>query len=180
MTAVPTTLTAVAGAVLTASDWNSHNRDVENWLLAPAILQIRQSTLQSIGNSSGPGTALTYTSEDVDSTGMHSTSSNTSRATSVYAGWYWFGGSVGFAANATGQRGAIANVNGAAITASGYSAYLDATGSGICIVPFKNILVFLNVGDYFEWFAVQLSGGSLNTSVSANNQSIMTAVWTSN
>lgn len=178
MTAVPTTLTAVAGAVLTASQWNTNNRDVENWLLAPAILSIRQTTLQSIPNGTGSGTPLTYTTEDVDSTGMHSTSVNTSRATAVYPGWYSFSGSAGFAANATGARGAFGAVNGT--TLNGSTVLIPTTAAGTMAVGLNSLLVFLNVGDYFEWEAIQSSGGALNTNVSFAGQSFMAARWTSN
>lgn len=178
MTAVPTTLTAVAGAVLTASQWNANNRDVDNWLLAPAILEIRQTVAQAVSSASTPATAMTCTTEDVDSTGMHSTSSNTSRCTAVYAGWYRVGGGCAFAANATGSRGCDWAVNGSAV--NGSFAWLPTNGSGFCATPARSKLLFLNVGDYAELLLAQTSGGSLNTSVISNEQGNISMSWVSN
>lgn len=178
MTAVPTTLTAVAGTVLTASQWNTNNRDVENWVLAPAVLEIRATAARSIANGSSPGTVLTFDTEDVDSTGMHSTVTNSSRATAVYPGWYRASGGTSSVANATGQRGCYGSVSGTAV--NGSQQYVNATSSGYCAVAIRTKLYFLNVGDYFEIFSVQTSGGALNTSVSSIEQPNMSLHWVSN
>lgn len=178
MTAVPTTLTAVAGAVLTASQWNTNNRDVENWLLAPAILRARQTVSQNI-TSGGAGTAITFDSEDVDSTGMHSTSSNTSRATAVYPGWYWVGGNWCLAQNATGVRQASWNVNGSAQNGAGSGQAGGGAGIDARLVAGTS-LFFLNVGDYLELISFQNSGSTLATQVSGSQQATMSLHWESN
>lgn len=178
MTAVPTTLTAVAGAVLTASQWNTNNRDVENYLLAPPILVVRQTSNQSLTSSSTPSQAITFTTEDVDSSGMHSNVTNTSRCTAVYAGWYDIGGGIAFVASATGSRGASWAVNGT--SQNGTFSWLPANGSGFTATPCRRVQLFLNVGDYFEMFGAQTSGGSLNTSVVSNEQSTIACRWVSN
>jgi len=177
VTAVPTTLTAVAGAVLTASEWNTNNRDVENWSLAPAICQVRQTSAQSLSNNTN--TALLFDTEDVDSTGMHSTSSNTSRITAVYPGWYQFSGGYSAAANATGVRVSSFQVNSTVVNGSGSDQTSVAAGTTVRM-PTRTILIFLNVGDFCELAALQTSGGALNTAVTTSEQPHCTAIWTSN
>lgn len=177
MTAVPTTLTAVAGAVLTASQWNSNNRDPVNWLLAPAILRIRQTSAQSIPNNTI--TAVLFDTEDVDSTGMHSTSSNTSRATAVYPGWYWTGGNVTFAANGTGVRSTSWAINGSLQNGSGTDFPVGSAATTNQLGA-SGTLFFLNVGDYLELRCFQVSGGALNLDVTSSGQSTMALHWVSN
>ena len=176
MTATPTYHVFVAGEVATAANINSFGT-VLAFLKQPPILQVRQTVAQSIANGIGAGTALTFTTEDVDSSGMHSNSSNTSRATAVYPGWYRFSGGAGFAANATGARGGYAAVNGTLL--NGTSTVLPATAAGVGVVALRSVLVFLNAADYFEWLAVQSSGAALNTSVGGSEQPGMTATWES-
>jgi hypothetical protein len=174
---VPTTLVAVAGAVLTASQWNTNSAGPINWLLAPAICQARQAVIQSIPN--GTSTDVTFDSEDVDSTGMHSTSSNTGRITAVYPGWYQISGGTSWAANATGLRATNYAVN--AVVVSGSGTMLTATTAGATTrVVTRTMLVFLNVGDFITLQSFQTSGGGLNTAVTAAEQATFTAIWTSN
>src|SRR5690348_4800830 len=111
MTATPTVHTFAAGEIATAANINLFGTAI-NFLMARPILEIRQTTNQSVSSSSTPTTPITYTTEDADTSGMHSTSSNTSRATAVYPGWYSFSGNVAFVANSTGSRGLAGAVNG--------------------------------------------------------------------
>lgn len=177
MTATPTIHTFAAGEVATAANINLFGTAI-NFAFAPPILSIRQTAAQSIANGSSPGTALTYDTEDVDSSGMHSTVTNTSRATAVYPGWYEFGGGTGFASNATGARGGIGNVNGSPV--NGTNTLTPANPASGVWVPYRMILIFLNVGDYFEWKATQTSGGALNTSATNTEQPTMVGMWRSN
>lgn len=177
MAAVPATRTWVAGEVVTASLLNTYLRDVLNWLLAPAILRVRQTVSQNL--TSGTAAVVTFDTEDVDSTGMHSTVSQTSRATAVYPGWMRTGGGICVAANATNARAALWSVNGTNL--NGGDAQIQASSSGITAVPARSILVYLNVGDYLEEKAFQNSGTSpLATGVSSSNQSSMDLTWESN
>lgn len=176
MAVVPATRTWVAGEVVTAAHFNTNIRDVFNYLLAPPILKIRQTTLQSIANNTH--TALTFTTEDVDSSGMHSTSVNTSRATAVYPGWYSTAGGTSFAGNVTGVRGTYWSIN--ATPVNGSNVLLVATSAAAVQTPARGDLVFLNVGDYLELFTYQNSGGNLNTSVTAQEQPSMVCIWESN
>ena len=179
MTAVPAPRTWVTGEVVTAAEMNTNISDVLTFALAPPILQARQIVSQSIANSTSPGTAVTYTAEDVDSSGMHSNVTNTSRATAVYPGYYRFSGGIPYVANATGQRGGYATVNGSAL--NGSNTLLNTTAANAIYVPLRTILAYLSVGDYFEWLATQNSGGALNTgSGGVSFDATLTCVWVSN
>jgi len=178
MTTVPVTHTFSAGEVVTDTTMNNSVTAVLNFLLARPILRARQTVAQSI-TSGGAGSALTFDSEDVDSSGMHSTSSNTSRATAVYPGWYLFAGNGSLVQNATGLRTLSWNINGSAQSGAGSS---DG-GAGVGIDfrhPAAATLFFLNVGDFVEMILFQNSGGALNTEVSGSQQSTMMCVWESN
>lgn len=176
MTAVPVTRTFVAGEVVLASYFNTNINGPINFLLAKPIVRLRQTTLQTITTSTL--TALTYTTEDVDSSGMHSTVSNTSRCTAVYPGWYQQSGAFCFVANATGVRLADIGVNAAGLNGS-RTTY--PTISGVVVsCPTRTMKAFLNVTDYMEQFVFQSSGGNLNTNVAGTEMSSFDMEWVSN
>jgi len=176
MSTVPVTRTWVAGEVVTDGFMNNNVTGPIAWLLAPALCQVRQIVAQSIATSST--TDMTWTAEDVDSTGMHSNVSNTARLTAVYPGWYLNAGAVGWAANATGRRIAAIRVNGADITGSQLA--MQATAASLAVVPSRTILTFLNVGDYTGMAGRQESGGALLTAVTSGEQSHFMSMWVSN
>jgi len=176
MTALPTTHTFSAGEVVTDTTMNNSITAVLNFLMAPPILRCRQTSAQSIPNNTI--TAVVFDTEDVDSSGMHSTVTNTSRATAVYPGWYWTGGNVTFAANATGVRTTSWGVNGTTQNGSGTdfpvgsaatTNQLGASGS----------LFFLNVADYLELRCFQTSGGALLLDVTSTGQPTLALHWVS-
>jgi hypothetical protein len=177
MTATPTVHVFVAGEVATAANINLFGT-VANFLKTPPILEMNQTVAQSIASSSTPTAGLTFTTEVVDSSGMHSTSTNTSRCTAVYPGWYEGGGGYAAVASATGQRGCAWAVTGAALN-GGFS-YLTANASGFTAVPARGKKFFLNAGtDYVELWPAQTSGGALNTSTASLEQSSLSLKWIS-
>jgi hypothetical protein len=173
---VPVTRTWVAGEVVTAAYMNNNITSVLNWLLAPAVCQVRQIVAQSL--STGAYTPVTYTAEDVDSTGMHSTTVNTSRLTAVYPGWYGASSATSHTANATGRRGGRWQTNGAALNAS--AILIPAVAAVAIIYPGRTMQAFLNVGDYLEYASFQDSGGGLLTLVTSAEQSQASVWWLSN
>lgn len=178
MTAVPVTRTWVAGEVVTDSHFNTNIRDVFNYLLARPVAELQQITTgQDIGN--GAWTAVTFNSEVVDSSGAHSNSTNTSRFTAVYPGYYRPGGGVPFPGNATGVRGTRFAVNAAALNSSVFLVAGFAGGSGPNLGT-RDKLAFLNVNDYLEVQCFQNSGGSLTLAVTADESASFTNVWESN
>ena len=160
MTAVPATRTFVAGEVVLASYFNTNIRDVLNFLVAPPIFELDQATGQTL--TTAVAAAVTFTNEVVDNSGMHSTSSNTSRATAVYPGYYQYWGGTGFAANATNQRLNWFKKNGTDINGTLIEVN-TTTGGAVCCIGTRTRTTFLNVGDYLELFAFQNSGGNLGT-----------------
>jgi hypothetical protein len=140
---------------------------------SPPMVHLRQTTLMSLTNNAG--TAITFTTEDVDTINGHSTSSNTSRYTPNDSGWYLLGGAVSFASNATGRRGTWWRKNGVDI--NGSETVIGASAAGSLTVPARTIVVQLNgTTDYVELMGFQDSGAGLNTAVTATQQPSMTAV----
>lgn len=177
MATVPVIRTFVAGEVVLASYFNTNINGPLSFLLAPPIFQGRQTVAQTL--TTGTYAALTMDVEDVDSAGGHSTSSNTSRYTAVYAGWARVDFGVAFASNATGRRlgklrtDGTTDVNGSSvIITSGITNTLKITGA--------TMKVFFNVGTYVEAMGAQESGGNLNTGVTGADQSMMGYEWISN
>jgi hypothetical protein len=178
VTAVPLPRTWAAGEVISSSRLNVNISDVLTFLSNPPIVECNQTVAQSYATGSTPSVGLTFTTEVVDSSGMHSTSVNTSRFVAVYPGWYEWTGGVGFVANATGSRGADWATNGAQV--NGSFVWLPCTTSGFAATPARTKKIFLNATDYVELWAGQTSGGTLNTSVVNIEQSSVSGKWISN
>lgn len=176
MATVPATRTWVAGEVVTAAHFNTNIRDVFNYLLAPPILKLVQTVAQSIPNAAA--TAATFSTEIVDSSGMHSTSVNTSRATAVYPGWYDSGGKGGFSSDATGLRIVEWAINATVQNGSGVLHTANATTSSR--VPAVADKYFLNVGEYQEISLFQNRGSALNTVVGTGEATSFNMTWVSN
>ncbi len=167
------------GSPLLAEDlaeWEDAIDDLEteaDLLGDPPGGQFRQSVAQTL--TSGSFTAITFTQEDYDNRGGHSTSSNTSRYTAQVAGRYQVSGAVAFVASATGRRGTQWRINGSVVNGSQLllSSGDDADETQY---PARTMTVFLSVGQYVELYAIQQSGGNLNTSVADGGTQSMMAV----
>jgi hypothetical protein len=113
--------------------------------------------------TSGTFQALTFDSERFDPSGMHSTSSNTSRITVPRAGKYLIGATIRFALSATGARQVRLRVNGATTIAQCNT----AAYSGLEMVLNISTVYQLAANDYVEVLAWQDTGGALNLQASA-------------
>jgi hypothetical protein len=134
--------------------------------------RVRQSVAQSLTTSTW--TALTFTSEDLDTASGHSTVSNTSRYTVVTGGAFLLSGGCGFSNNVTGVRGVRWAKNGTAINGSeSVAAATPAIGNRVAA---RVIVVSLVASDYVELEAFQSSGAGLNTSAGSTDQPDMTVV----
>jgi hypothetical protein len=123
---------------------------------------ITEATSQSLTNDTV--TALTSNDAEVaDTDSYHSTVTNTERLTNTLGGTYWFkaGGTVFFAASATGLRGIRVRANGTTLIDISQldDVGLAAGGSYLSIAtgPFQ-----LANNEYVELMAHQTSGGALN------------------
>jgi len=177
VTAVPRERTWLVGDALDTTNLNAYISDVLTFLLNKPFAQVRQTVAQNITNATF--TALTFTTEDVDDdpagTTGHSTSSNTSRFTAVYPGWYLVAGGVVWTGNATSRRASRWAVNGTAINGSQILA-AASIAQNISHAA-RTMAVYLDVADYVELQAWQDSGGTLATIVAAAEQSHMTVSW---
>jgi hypothetical protein len=164
MATVPAEITWVVGQVVTAAQLNANLRDAINFLISPPLLVVRQTVAQSIATATWTG--MTFDAEDKDSDGMHSTVTNTSRATAQTQGWYHLQETAGFAADATTNtlRGVAHHVNGA-----NRAGKMQALNDNTDIALTSGAAVFLNVGDFAEAAAFQNRGSALNTASQDGN-----------
>ena len=105
------------------------------------------------------GTALTFNTEDYDTDGIHSTSSNTSRFTvpSGKAGYWQVSFFFNFDGNATGIRSIYVYKNG------NFNALISTNPASTSQASNNATMTYsLIVGDYIELYAFQNSGGNLN------------------
>lgn len=120
----------------------------------------------SLSVATATWTYLTFNSERYDVGGGHSTSVNTDRLTvpSGGGGVYHIGGTISFAANATGIRAIGIWLNGTTLIASHDVTSVTATNQDLAIgCDYK-----LAAAEYVTLGAYQTSGGLLNVSASGN------------
>lgn len=108
-------------------------------------------------NSNGNYLAVTFNSERWDVSGMHSTSSNTSRITFALGGWYLVGGGIGWDANATGVRELAIRLGGSTYIAANQIDNFTANYQYMTI----STLYYFAATNYIELMAYQNSGGNL-------------------
>lgn len=125
-----------------------------------------RSSVQSISNNTS--TAMLLDSENFDTDGFHSTSTNISRFTipAGLGGKYEANASMAFSANGTGKRIINISVNGSVIAWSNQV----PGNSSVLVGPTISRVLNLSAGDYVEFFVLQDSGGSLNTNSGSSDQ----------
>lgn len=180
MPVVPETKAAWVNNVdaLSSTNLNAYLRDPVRFLMRKPAAMLRQVTTPQ-PFASGSFVPVTFNAEDLDddmdSVGGHSTSTNTSRYTARYPGWYLVGGGCSWSANATGRRGVRWAVNGTAI--NGSFVVIPAASANETAVAARAMLVPLNEGDYVELQAYQSSGVSLNSVLTVDHQPSMSVTW---
>jgi hypothetical protein len=124
------------------------------------------TSAQSLTNNTV--TAVTFNSEVFDTDAFHDNSTNNSRITipSGKAGKYLLVSQISFAGNASGTRLARIHKNGSLLM---IPSIMDAAPAADFTILSTTTLVDAQVGDYFEVFALQSSGGALNLNESAGN-----------
>lgn len=120
---------------------------------------IRPDSGQGISNATA--TAILCQTEEIDTSGFHSTSVNTARMTipAGLAGKYMFSVRGAFQSNATGSRVIYVYKNG--VEAAAFALKTGQTGT-FFIAGLTHVCTAA-VNDYFEMYMYQDSGGSLNT-----------------
>lgn len=144
MATVPVEITWVTGQIVTAAQLNANLRDAINFLISRPLLVVRKTAGQNITGTTW--TAVTWDTEDKDNDGMHSTVTNTSRATAVTQGWYSHQVTMDWAASASNDRSLAWTINGA-----GRAGKVQHAATPIFdMAEHTGGYVFLNVGDFLE------------------------------
>jgi len=200
---VPTTWTDpasfTAGQICRASDLNTISSGLKFVAKRPITLlrQASGATTTTIADSTP--VAIPFATEvvdrgDVDGTGMHDTSTNTTQIKPIVAGWYLVSGCVVFDAGSGGtnyygfreariyKNGSIA-YNAATARTSATTYYYGspvAAAAKSVVVTVGPMLVSMNGStDYIELYAYQDSGYTLSTTSAASLGSWFQAVWVS-
>ena len=181
MATIPNPSTLSVGAILTAAQANAWTDGIDflvgNGSNTSPIVSVRQTVSQSIPASTWA--AVTMDTETLDTDGMHSTSSNTSRLTVVTPGWYLVQGVAGFAADTVGVRqvGLRVNLTGSSGSTEG-QVNGNAVGGGQPTAKPCSALVQMAAGDWIELVVRQTSGGALDTETTLTEfQSRLVAFW---
>jgi hypothetical protein len=165
---VPVMATQVPGNFITSALWNSQVGGLGSFTLQVPIFRGYQTAAPSLASAVAT-TPMALDSENVDSEGGHSTTTNTSRYVCQVAGWYWISSAVTFGVNSTGSRAVAVMVNGGAKIATVTGAPPANSWNGIA-----GDMLYLNVNDYVETGAWQNSGVAMSpTAVS------LTLFWVS-
>lgn len=169
--AMPTELT---GAVFTAIMWQLIQDNIDNGIVTQLGARATNSGSISIVNTTWVTLNLDTTTTDTDapSNPMHSTTTNTSRMTINWTGWYRVSANIDWATNATGVRQVRFMVNGATIIAQIVTV---PTPGGGCTMTLATDWYF-TAGDYVECQVNQNSGGSLSVVQDSNYSPVFSCV----
>lgn len=121
------------------------------------------SAAQSIPNNAW--TTIDLNSERYDDNTMHDTVTNNSRLTATVEGRYLIIANIGFAADATKNRGVRILVNGTTVIAWAQAVDRDTNG----LLMGTSVIENLAATDYVEMQGYQNTGGALNTFVAGNS-----------
>lgn len=170
MATIPSFRTWVAGEIVTAAYMNANVRDAGNFFLSWPVCEARQALAQSLAN--GTLTSILFDTNDIDTDGGHSTSTNTDRYVGKTAGRFQVSGGVGYASAGGTWRVAEIQKNGAAIN---QGSHIAIPNSGTTHrMPTRTLTLTLNGStDYVTIVGYQNSGGALNTAVTTGDQSSM-------
>ena len=116
------------------------------------------SAVQSIANN--VYATLLWSTNTIDNQGLHSTTSNTDRIYIKEPGTYRISAQFSFAGNATGNRQARIQKNGAALNRT--TVTQPSNAAGVASTMHSSILNAAVPGDYFSVEVYQNSGGALD------------------
>lgn len=175
MPVVPAVPTFTA-EILSASELNQLG-DALRFIYGSPIARLRQTVAQTL--TTAVNTPITFTTEDddtdIDLVGGHDNAVNTSRWTARYPGRYGFAGGIGFASNATGIRLCRFHINGTLMNDS--DVLITPVSGNTTRMASRTTESYMSAGDYVEIVGTQTSGGNLNTSVAAGEQSHLMVWW---
>ncbi len=154
MVAVPTAPRIAVGEPWTSTKWNLM-ADAIDFIQNPPAFAGRHAVSGTF--TSGAWTSVQLDTEDLDSYNGHSTTTNTSRYVSQASGWYHAYGTVAFASNATGLRGACFYINASYRLRKQLMTAVSGAVHNITTAG----LIYLAAGEYVELQGYQTSGGLL-------------------
>lgn len=164
MAVVPSPRTWLAGETVTAGYMNTEINYAISWLLSGfPLFQATQAVTQVVADITW--TAITFSTEDIDRDGGHSTAVNTSRYTAATAGRYRVVGSVPFNLTGTSLAAARLAVNGTAVP--GTARFFGRSDNNFLSASTSHI-VYLGVGDYVELQGWHNAGDFWNTEVTSD------------
>jgi hypothetical protein len=153
MGSLPIARTFIAGEVENGTYMNSLSLAVA-FLLNPPRTMCYNSAVHTM--TSGTPLMFTWDTEQYDTDGIHSPTTNPSRLTPQTAGLYHVEGQIDFAASAVGARQVGILFNGS--TAAAY----DTQPTGSAVLQCSKDIYFNGTTDYVELQGLQTSGGNLN------------------
>jgi hypothetical protein len=165
---LPAPHTWTAGDDATSTNLQSLTSAI-NFLTNPPRCKAYAGAAQTL--TTAVAAAVAFNQEEIDNDAMHSTVTNNSRLTVVTAGRYRVRGQVTFVSNSTSYRTADLRATGtlfaaqAVQAANGTATKLQVEGEWVA-----------SVGDYFELYATQASGGNLDTA-SGQYNTFLHAEW---
>ncbi len=142
--------------------WSSNNLSSNDADTRVCAARFTKTNNQSIPDNTN--TLIDYETVDYDTHGAFNLS--TDRYTAPVSGYYAVAVSTEYAANATGQRATQLYKNGSIFCEIGAHATVSATFTSRV---FGNTTLYLNAGDYLEFYAYQSSGGNLTLCVSGDD-----------
>jgi hypothetical protein len=177
MGTVPNPRTWVQGEIQPYTTINAEVYQTVAWLLEPPMCKVRQTTTQSVANTTY--TAITFQTEDADPYNWHNANTNPSRITPTFPGWYrgWY--SLGFATTIGGNfREGFPRKNA---TQSEERARRDAkpptTASTISLRGIPFYMQFNGTTDYVELYMYQDTGAAMSTPVLNHTQCELFLRW---
>ena len=170
---VPVLPTEVPGGYITSSVFNTVGVAGLGFALNVPVFSGYQAASQSVTNTTP--TAVTLDSENADTYGGHSTSTNPSRYIGQAPGYYACVGTSVFASNSVGGRISFIYKNGVIVpgafgsVGAASNLYAGATAFGI---PYLN-----GTTDYVELWTYQSSGSGISTTVTGGQSSSLLIWW---
>lgn len=162
----PQTLHNPAAGNKPPATWGDTVRDDLEFLIAPPMCKVHQTTAQT-GLTSGAWTAVLFptatAAEDWDTDAFHSLSTNTSRFTipTGLGGRYLLIGQIAWDANTTNERSIIFRKGGATFLNGQSTVTANNDGTAMQATTIES----LAAGEYVELMAYQDSGGNRDLSL---------------
>lgn len=157
------------GAETYADDIN----DVAAATTGKPLVRMVQTVAQSIADNTS--TALTFSTEEIDTHGMHDTGANTSRITPTLEGYYTFRGSY-----MSGVPTTLVSLD-CSLRKNGATSFAPGNrGNAGAIAQSQSTTALISCNgttDYVELMALQDSSGAVNTNVSSRFSSVFECVY---